>query len=119
VNARRSGVCGVQAAVRVPVPERAELPYVKVVTGSGISRSGRELGRAATRRVERSCLARGHVSATVTAACNDVEAGVVSGAVSGEAMGGYSRRWRWSEKGDSCRRSDAGEVRERGRTAPQ
>jgi hypothetical protein len=119
VNARRSGVCGVQAAVRVPVPERAELPYVKVVTGSGISRSGRELGRAATRRVERSCLARGHVSATVTAACNDVETGVVSGAVSGEAMGGYSRRWRWSEKGDSCRRSDAGEVRERGRTAPQ
>jgi hypothetical protein len=59
--------------VRAPVPEGAEPPDVKVVTVSVISRLGRELNRAATRRVKRSCLARGHVSGAVTAACKDVE----------------------------------------------
>jgi hypothetical protein len=47
---------------------------VKVVTEPGLD-VRRELGRAATRRVKRSCLARGHVSGAVTAACDDVEGG--------------------------------------------
>jgi hypothetical protein len=49
-------------------------PCVKVVTKPGLD-VRRELGRAATRRVKRSCLARGHISEAVTAAYNDVEGG--------------------------------------------
>jgi hypothetical protein len=84
-------------------------------SGAGDLGSGRELARAATRRVERSCLARGHVSGTVTAARKQVECQCRVG----QGDGGFSRRWRWSEKGESCWCSDAVEIREPDRITAQ